>query len=273
MLLQNKLVYDFNLQAASQVARICQPLFEHTPIKSFSYIKFYKDGSIYHLSTDKLWIQRYFEFSLYENQDAVQEGMELKLDDGLYTNIWITPPSSILYKALYDLGTWNCCTICNIEGDYIEGFGFGADRNHFEILNFYLRHQNLLKRFVFYFKERSHYLIKIQNKDNLILSNSKPFVLTSQIDKDKENMNQFIQKTALKRYYIGETDLYLTKREKECLDYLLTGQSSKSIAINLDISTRTVESYINSLKSKFGSTTKLAMINKMSNFPWALQKG
>jgi DNA-binding CsgD family transcriptional regulator len=43
---------------------------------------------------------------------------------------------------------------------------------------------------------------------------------------------------------------YLTKREVEIIKYILQGYSAKSIALQLDISYRTVESYINILKLK-----------------------
>ena len=53
---------------------------------------------------------------------------------------------------------------------------------------------------------------------------------------------------------------YLTKREAEILQYILQGHSAKKIGLFLNISFRTVESYINMLKMKFHCNRKNDLI-------------
>ena len=50
--------------------------------------------------------------------------------------------------------------------------------------------------------------------------------------------------------------LKLARREFECLFYLLRGRSIKMIGKILDLSPRTVESYLNKVKAKLGCTSK-----------------
>jgi DNA-binding CsgD family transcriptional regulator len=52
----------------------------------------------------------------------------------------------------------------------------------------------------------------------------------------------------------------LSKRERECLFYIVCGKSAKSIAKILGISNRTVESYIEHLKEKFHCHNKADLI-------------
>ena len=54
--------------------------------------------------------------------------------------------------------------------------------------------------------------------------------------------------------------IILTPREKECLEYTVKGYTAKQIAKKLLISPRTVEEYINQLKSKLNASNKQEMI-------------
>ncbi len=52
----------------------------------------------------------------------------------------------------------------------------------------------------------------------------------------------------------------LSRREEECLFYVIRGFSMKQIAKLLSLKPKTVESYIENIKSKFGCTTKQQLI-------------
>lgn len=60
-------------------------------------------------------------------------------------------------------------------------------------------------------------------------------------------------------------NIFLTPREKECLEYTIKGFTAKQIAKNLHISPRTVEEYLNQLKIKLDVSTKQQMIQKLLN--------
>lgn len=55
----------------------------------------------------------------------------------------------------------------------------------------------------------------------------------------------------------------LTRREYQCLSYLVRGSTAKEIAEKLHVSKRTIESYIVSIKSKLNCYSKSALINKV----------
>lgn len=61
-------------------------------------------------------------------------------------------------------------------------------------------------------------------------------------------------------------DLRLPKRQMECLQLTLKGYSAKRVAKSLGISHRTVEEYINIIKSKLGASSKADMIEKASKY-------
>jgi DNA-binding CsgD family transcriptional regulator len=62
---------------------------------------------------------------------------------------------------------------------------------------------------------------------------------------------------------VGEnSQLRLTPRETEVLNYVIQGLSAKKIARKINISHRTVEKYIENLKFKYNCATKSILIYK-----------
>lgn len=91
------------------------------------------------------------------------------------------------------------------------------------------------------------------------------------------DINQFLF-NRLKDFKYGEKQpfsLYLNKekfnnynlspRQQECLFYLLRGMSDKEIASKLNLSPRTVESYIHEIKNKMQCRTRVEVIEKSLN--------
>lgn len=62
---------------------------------------------------------------------------------------------------------------------------------------------------------------------------------------------------------INDKVVYLTEREKQCLNYLIEGRSAKETAYYLKISTRTVETYLNNLRQKTNCRTKIKLIGTL----------
>ena len=56
---------------------------------------------------------------------------------------------------------------------------------------------------------------------------------------------------------------YLTKREKQVAEYLIEGQTAKQIAKILELSPRTIESYIVNLKNKLACNRQTDLVSKL----------
>ena len=55
-------------------------------------------------------------------------------------------------------------------------------------------------------------------------------------------------------------DIYFTRREADCMGWLLKGKTIRGVGIVLNISPRTVEYYIKNMKKKIGCRTKSELI-------------
>ena len=73
----------------------------------------------------------------------------------------------------------------------------------------------------------------------------------------------WFKKTNIERFFIPnqEENLYLTKREAECVAYMIDGATAKQTAKVLGISFRTVEHYFKQAKEKLQCATKDELIN------------
>ena len=56
-----------------------------------------------------------------------------------------------------------------------------------------------------------------------------------------------------------------SRRELQCLGLSIRGKSASKVALDLGISQRTVEEYLNNVKKKLGVTSKSEMINVAIN--------
>lgn len=81
-------------------------------------------------------------------------------------------------------------------------------------------------------------------------------------DLQRRDKKIFPQMLSFSYYQIGcgEDPFHLSERELECLFLLLRAMTAKQIGEQIRLSKRTVESYIENIKNKFGSRTKAELI-------------
>ena len=75
--------------------------------------------------------------------------------------------------------------------------------------------------------------------------------------KDKTQFVQYIIQKSKRR------DMRISKREVECIYYLLHGMSAKQIGRKLILSPRTVEGYISSVKMRLRCYSKYELLEKV----------
>lgn len=160
--------------------------------------------------------------------------------------IWLpTDWPEMMIDAAINYNIANGITIAERNARYVDYYCFGADAKKFSIVNnFYLVNLDLLQNYGHYFKEKANLLIDHFEKDKIILSN------TIEID-DSALTNQF---------YLSN----LSNRQLQCANLLLEGNTVKEIAAYLNLSPRTIETYIDHLKHKLNCHTKTDLIVKLT---------
>ncbi len=248
---------------SDSVTQICQPLFDATSIKNFSSARLYIDTGMIHLATESDWLEFYFLNSAHLC-DTLLELPELIHNDVI---LWNTiDHHEIVRNAKQHFDIDNGITLIDRKPDYFEIFNFGANPDDTHNINWYINNLDVLKNFILCYQEQSDKIIGTiaPSKYEKINNN---FDLKQLIERDQKNKIVFEPDHIVVNH--RNSEVILNRREYQCVALLLEGMTAKCIGLKLDISSRTVESYLNNVKKKFDIHYKneLIAIMKDVEFP------
>lgn len=255
--LQNK----YSLTSANEVEQICCVL-KKIGITYFNYIKIYNhDGSRELLTNNADWIEHFYKQAYYNN--AATMDIEHLLPKGYFLWSELNETDAIYSDGKEYFNIDNGISFVVKRKDVTYLYVFASTRDNYKINNFYVRNIDLLKRFINYFNDRAYELKKKAAANRIYLPSSRL------IQPDKiNNLNltenirdDFLDETKVDRYYLLNIsdEVYLTEKQKECAKYLVKGLSAKSIGNYLNISNRTVESYLLDIKEKVSNALNITL--------------
>lgn len=248
----------FSLTSSDDVEQIC-----HTPLSSigvsyFNYIKIYNDGSRELLTNNAPWIDHFYTNSLYKTVGVVD--IEYLLPKGyfLWSELKNDDPAYSQGRETFNIDNGLSFVIKNDDATIL--YIFASKRDNVTINNFYVRNIDLFKRFILYFNDKGSHLLKKASKNKIslpekqIITNRK----VNKIDISEKKRQEFFKTTGIERFFIlnKSENPYLTKREAECVAYMVDGVTAKQTAKILGISFRTVESHFRQAKEKLQCSTK-----------------
>ena len=234
------------ITSCQEMSEIMLPKLTQHGMTVFNYYKIYFDGRVIRLSSDQAWTEHYFDKN-YMNTMTVPKSYLMK---PLNYYVWLAEdcPEMLLDAAL-NFNTSNGITIAEKHPEYIEYFCFAATLENTGIINrFYLNNLDVLHNYGLDFKERASRLLKKAETNLLQLTNIDVCHADCRPD---ENLHRALIK--------------LTKRQSECARLLLQGRKYKEIARELNLSTRTIESYIDILKDKLQCQNKTELVLKLTD--------
>jgi len=240
----------YSLIHAQEVRQICAPLFEATPITHFTYSRLYNSGETMLLVSDPeyhehFWRKGYNE-EFFQNYSA-----------GIYLS------RTLCSEAIKDAAEFHInfpMMQIHKKPDYFEAVGLATNIKDNNIFEFYLKNLDLIENFLYYFKYQARFLIE-KSKNELLIS-------SAIIEKNNAREITTPQIVCKPNKYIINTrsgDKYITIREYDCLKLLAKGLTSKQIAQALDISYRTVESYLGTVKQRLNINYKSELITIFTN--------
>lgn len=218
------------------VCEIIRPL-NKLGISYFTYTRSEDDGSRIYLSSHANIMENYFSKKLYLNGNT--EAKPSKYHSQII--FWDTLLNQNIFKFSRSQNVDYGIYIIKAHNTYCEFFGFATKKGNVNIINTYLNQLDTLKKFIDYFLEKAQFLVKQVEEQKIIL----PF--RKLIAKN----NQLLHQAAF------------SKRQSECVDLLLSGKTTKEIANHLQLSPRTIEHYINTIKNKFGCKNKTELAVKL----------
>lgn len=244
-------IKNYNLSIIKDLNNLSVPI-ENYGIKFLTFRRIYNDGKMLHFSNNLSWLEHSFKCHFWQSTSSIQRIKKIKIDSQ-YAHIWNSSDTDYVYQAMYEYNLCNGLTIYDKRAKYVDLWAFATDRNNTEIFDLYINDLHIIKQFILYLHDKGYSLFFPKNSQ-LFIKNDKIINLSEEpgiaLQQNKEIFD-------IKRYYYDENyDNYLTKKEFSCLYLISNGKSYKEISKILNVSIRTVETHINSIKTKTGNHFK-----------------
>jgi DNA-binding CsgD family transcriptional regulator len=249
--------------SAADISEVCEPL-KQLGINFFCHDRCYRNGAHFRLCNRPDWMQTYYlkrYHNLIYNQFPKESGH----------TCWSSYKNEPLFiDAREGFNIFNGITIIEKDTHTVDRFGFGSAKKDKCFYEFYHNHLELLYRFILYYKNKATSLINKSEANKILLVENLPFEQAQQEEKvlnKLDSINDFIKTTDIKRYPIkvNKKLVYLSKRESQVCYYLSKGKSAKKIAEILNLSDRTIESYIEVIKIKLHVNYAIEIIKLCEN--------
>jgi DNA-binding CsgD family transcriptional regulator len=246
--MNSKIITHPSLVFANDLERICEPL-QKIGIAYFSHVRINEQNLFSALGLQPEFVKLYLSKKYY-NFDLHMAKLNLSEHYVLWDTIERTHESKELYSDFQDFGLGHSFSIVINRHGYKDCYHFSTQLGQTEMNQRYLNHLDLLKHFINYFTDK----VKVHKE----LASA--YNVTFKIDTTKGdyftqnkliiNNNDFRENTITERIYL-EPNLYITKREWECLYWLSQGKTLQQTANLLFVTERTIKAHINHIKEKF----------------------
>jgi DNA-binding CsgD family transcriptional regulator len=247
--------YNYNVSIEDAVVDLCEPL-TYLNIDSFVFQRIFlkENEPIAHftISNNVPWVKQHLLNCNYLGKSFLDRIHKANI--GLtkcYS--WQVDPNNP--KGLPESGILTGFNVYEPKGEYLEVSSFCSKMPDHSLMHNCVNHLDSLKKFITYFKTQAGDLIN--TSDNSKISYFKEIYEPVDLNAPllpKANLDIFLEKIKLNKFYLGNGNP-LSKREIECVALLSQRKSLKETASLLKISPRTVEAYLNTVKSKTGCTT------------------
>lgn len=265
----NSSSFEFSKSCAPLVETLCEPLFKNFGITHFGCIRMLENGQMLRVTNNAKWTKEFFQHEFYNDID-IFDMRNVPLNDQRSVYLGGNPYNQHLSMLCSEFNIWNFMLIYERFETHGDFWFFGTTRDNHQIINFYVNNLNVLQHFILHFKNKVAHLFDMTDPSKLISTKIRPL---SGEYKEQQDLQRFLKEISYNKHALGGNfyGTYLSKREAECLHYFSQGRSMKEIANHIGLSPKTIETYINNVKTKIGRHTKSELISMFSklNIPYA----
>jgi len=228
-----------------KVQEASSPLLTTFGFNYFQYLRCYDDGSINCLTNNT----GLFEYTKdYHDEPIVFSAFEEEHENvPFYWFLWdeALPPTAPLQLAREKFNIHNGLTLVRRTKNYYDMIAVALPYEHANPGSFYLNKIKAIEQFIYDFDKQNKDLLQIMDKSAIALPNAY---------RDVNYQELCLSQGKIKVKGRGGMT-YLTTQELACLRFVLQGFSYKQIAQLLEISPRTVETYLIRVKQRTGYTS------------------
>lgn len=233
---QVQTMLSFQQKKHKEILNVVKPLFDFFHISFFAHERVFNDGSkaiiTSNASITKFWFDE-------------QYPLDIVVDTGCYLgdklgNIYPAEQQAAL-KQHFDLN--HTLFIIDRQPAYSDAFMLSTSVTNEQITNFYITYLDKIKGLLACYLQNGQALINQAEQCKINLIRMPPLETIIKPFSDELAGSYYID------HKIGL--ISLTRRELTCISWLIKGKSANEIGLLLNISKRTVETYIENIKRKF----------------------
>ncbi len=245
------------------INKICTPFFAQNGISYFLYVKVTKAGSLVILNTNPKFSENYLDLGFFNDDVVMTHPENINTDALIWSSTLSIFPIDEEYTSYHKVMDF-CSKKFNYDHglalfrkkhNFCETFFFATHPENSNIIDSYITDLNKYKLFSKYFLlEASKYIKKAEQCPINIVNVKKDFFEDRKIKliNYKDGLSSMIYKI-LNHYG-------LTQAESNCLTYCSQVLTAKEIGSIQKISSRTVESHLQSVKEKLNIYSKSRLI-------------
>ncbi|WP_141650447.1 helix-turn-helix transcriptional regulator [Legionella massiliensis] len=236
------------------VSKIAQPLFESFDLTFFSYKLSVNDNFIF-LTNNYDWLKNCIDKNYVDYLSAYQPEHDTILWDAINKD---SPVIHVYDDARHNYNIDHGLTIIKSSADREEHFNFATTCNNYQVNDFYLHHQEILERFILYFRDKAKKIIEIALEHAISLKDLG--IIKNSLAKEEfyREIDYFIENTQIKMIQlpINNQIVELNYTLAHTAYYYLQGFSYKKIAKVMYVSAKTVEARMAKLRQIMNATNK-----------------
>lgn len=259
MLSWKQIVQDYIIKYSDRIKKTTAPLRDHLGVDYFTYHRIDQEGNYTVLLDRPDWAECYVEGQFYlqdpylRHPDVYSSGICKMEANGSEEYLDLVVGAGMkLFQ--FDMNVM----LIEKTDSAVEFFGFTGNTVRCKVDVASMSRPHLLKSFAAHFRKEMEPILSQMGQQASSLKELKGpdfFTKTPILPwMPPETVIAYLRDLGLHKEV--ESFLKLSKRELECLHYLLMGKSAKETAASLKISHRTIESYIESMKNKLGCFSK-----------------
>lgn len=262
-----EIIQRYHIKYSNQIAKTASPLRDLFQITCIDYIKIHQTGKFSYLTTRPDCAEYYASEQLYLSDPYFRHPSTHQAGFFPMESLGSNEFKANNHKVSNQFNLHFPLILSKKSEDFVEFFGF-AGENPTALQSLFLYNPPLFSLFATHFKkelssllrkldEESYSLIELQG-DSFYEGVAPPCAIA------EKSLHAYL--IALGKQKEVRLASSLTPRERDCLKLLIHGNSAKDSAMQLHLSPRTIESYLENIKNKLCCSSKRELFSIAANF-------
>jgi len=256
------IIQRYHIRHSDKIAKTTSPLQDHFHVTCIDYIKIYDNGKFSYLTNRPECAEYYATEQLFRADPYFRHPNTQRTGLFLMENVDSVEFQKNNQKISEQFNIHFPLIYAEKPGNLIELFCFSGDQPR-ALQTLYLQYPELLKIFIGHFKKELSDLLRQMEEESFSLIDLQGDLFYEHLPRSPD-----IQTESLHDYLISlgkasaiQKASSLSRRERDCLRLLIHGHSAKDSAMELHLSPRTVESYLENIKNKLNCHSKRELLS------------